>query len=109
MMNHAQAKEMSAVFAAMGKFTAVTVEHHGFYELEFGQPMPEELANDGRWTVELRSVNAKAGNRSLEIVRDYTANPKLIALIAKKALGKATARDMAAYSRMAAEAECNAE
>jgi len=59
------------------------------------------------WEVELWAINARAGNRNLTMVHEYA--PKMVKAIARKATGKATARDREAFARMAAERECNAE
>ena len=97
-MNYSQANEMRAKFLAMEKFTRVDAVHDGFYS-----KMTPEIENDGTWTVDLRCVSARAGNRNLTVVREYSADDRFIALIAKKALGAATARDTAALDRMRAE------
>lgn len=96
-MNRNQANEMKAAFESIGGFSRVLVEHHGF-------AMGNSADNDGQWRVELWHVNERSGNRNLTCVREYTVNKKQIALIAKDAMGKATARDKAALARIAADA-----
>ena len=113
-MNYDRAKAVSEMFAAIGGFTSVNVGHHGFYET-----LDDEVKADGKWCVELWSVNPKAGNRTVTIVRDPIsptddaprppadmAEAKRIARLAK---GKATEQDRAAFARAAAERAVNAE
>ena len=106
-MNYAEAKEMKAAFTAIGGFTDVKIGHHGFVQRVFGGDN-SAVDNDGKWQVELWSVSAKAGNRNLEVIREYTADADLVGLLAKKAKGLASKRDAAALARIAASAERDA-
>lgn len=106
-MNYSEAKEMAAAFSAIGGFTDVKVGHHGFVQRVFGGDNAA-VDNDGKWQVELWSVSAKAGNRNLEVIREYTADAAVIALQAKKAKGQASKRDAAALARITAAAERDA-
>ena len=99
-MNYSEAVQMKDEFAKIGGFDRIEVVHWGYIDAR--TPKTE---TDGKWLVELWSVNARAGNRTLETVREF--EPKLAGAIARKAKGKATARDKAAFARMAAEHECN--
>jgi hypothetical protein len=102
-MNFSQAMEAAEIFRAIGGFTKVEVEHPGFYSRQ-----TPEIENDGTWRVNLWCVNAKAGNKTVEFVTDAVTE-KSAKLIAKVAKGKATDRDRAALSRMAAERAVNQE
>ena len=99
-MNYDQAVQMRDEFTRIGGFTKIEIEHFGF----LARRTPESEV-DGKWEIHLHTVNAKAGNRSMEIVRDFA--PEQVLALARKAKGKATARDLAAFSRMAAEREVN--
>ena len=99
-MNYDEAQVMRDEFAKIGGFTKIEIEHFGF----LAERTPESEV-DGKWEVHLHAVNAGAGNRNLEIVRDFT--PGMAKAIGRKAKGKATSRDNEAFSRMAAEREVN--
>lgn len=103
-MNRDQAIEMMRKFSAIGGFNKVDVQHSGF----LAERTPE-TDNDGLWRVELWLVNAKAGNRTLEEVKDYADNDEFISILAKVAKGKATAKDKAALNRIRAERAVNNE
>ena len=88
-MNETQANEMARFFRETGKFSRVLV----------GQFR-------GEWEVQLWTVNSSAGNRNLTVVRDFEAKKSDRARVVRKATGKATKRDKAAFARMAdADAE----
>ena len=106
-MHYLEAKEMAAAFKSIGGFTDVKIGHHGFVQRVFGGDNAA-VDNDGKWQVELLSVSAKAGNRNLEVIREYTADAGVIGLLAKKAKGLASKRDAAALERIAASAERDA-
>lgn len=93
-MTREQATEVATMFREIGGFTSVGINEFGF--------------DSGVYRVELWSVNARAGNRNLEVVKDVVS-AKEAKLIAKKAKGKATDRDRASLDRMAAERQINAE
>ena len=97
-MNYDQAKGMAEAFRAIGGFSKIDTNHHGFLAT-----LTPESQQDGKWYVELWCVNAKAGNRNLETVETYTTAQKDLDRIARKAKGKSTAADRKAFSRMAAE------
>lgn len=109
-----QAQAVAAMFREIGGFTKVEVEHRGSLDYVQGDP-----ALSPEWMVRLWSINARAGNRNLTIVRDPISatddappppkDLKEAKLIAKKAKGKATARDQKALGRMAAERAVNRE
>lgn len=102
-MNYDDAVKTASMFREIGGFSEIRVDHRGFYS----QRTPA-LENDGKWTVELWSVNARAGNRNLFVV-EHLPTEKEAKLLAKKAKGQATERDNQALSRMAAEREVNRE
>lgn len=97
-MNRSQAIEMQTAIAAIGGFTSVEVEHHGFISV-----VTPEIENDGRWCLYLWAVNAQSGNRNCEMITEYTADAKTIGRVARVAKGKATKRDRDAMARIAAE------
>lgn len=94
-MDRNEAKEMAGLFREIGGFTEIKVAQRGG---EFAAP-------DSPWEVELWCVNAKSGNRNLELVEEYL--PGLAKSIARKAKGKANKRDQEAFARIAAENELN--
>lgn len=96
-MTQQQAKEMADLFREIGGFSKVSATN----------PTLIAIPDDNAWSVELKCVNSKSGNRSIEIVRDYA--PKMAKAIARKAKGKSTKRDQAAFARMAAEKEMASE
>lgn len=98
MMDRNEAIEMAELFRAIGGFSKVEVDHHGFVS-----KLTPEIEMDGNWKVDLWCVNAESGNRNLESVWNY--EPKMAKAIARKAKGKATKRDHQAFSRAAAERE----
>ena len=89
MMTFESAKAVAAKFKELGGFSKVDYTEFGF--------------ESGCWTVELWSLNAKAGNRTLYSVDHVPATAKEYALIRKAALGKANERDRAALARIASE------
>ena len=95
-MNRTQAIEMKAAFTSIGGFTRIECEHRG-------NPT-SDAETDPQWRINLWSVNAKAGNRNLEVVTDYSSDASVIARIARKAKGQATAADKKACARIAAAA-----
>lgn len=99
-MNYGEAKEMAAEFQLTGEFSRVEIDHFGFVASRNA-----ENENDGFWFVNLWNINPKSGNRNLTMVRDY--DMKMVKAYVRKALGKATAKDAAAFARMAAEREVN--
>lgn len=99
-MTYTQAQQMAEAFRAIGGFTEVKVDHHGFWSKR-----TPELEADGKWRVELWSVNPRAGNRNLEVVETFDLAS--VPLLARKAKGQATARDKKALARIAAEREVN--
>lgn len=101
-MNHHEAKEMAAAIAVLLPGATMRVDHRGFYCTR-----TPEIEMDGQWEVWATVVNAKSGNVSSSYTREYTADPKEIARFARRAGGKATAADRAAYARMEAERACN--
>jgi hypothetical protein len=103
-MNHNEAMNVAKLFRATGLFSEVKVQHHGFYS-----DLTEEAMQDGQWRVELWSVNARAGNRTLTTVRSKPADAAEYATIAATATGKASARDAAAVRRIVAETEVDSE
>jgi len=92
-----QAKQIAGLFRSIGGFTSV----------EIRQPGGDMAGPDSPWSVELWSVNSRAGNRNLTMVRDAAEVPDMTAAkrIARVAKGKATERDRAALARIAAEKE----
>lgn len=97
-MTREQASEVAAMFREIGGFSSINV----------GQVGGEFAAPTNPWNVELWCVNARAGNRNLEIVKT-PVSAKEAKLIAKQAKGKANERDRAALNRMAAERAMDAE
>lgn len=107
-MTFNDAKKAAEMFRTIGGFAEVKVEHFGWVCWE--SPEETEAARaDDKWYVELWSVNAKAGNRTLTRVDALPSSDREAKLIAKAAKGKATERDRAAMARMRAEREVNAE
>lgn len=99
-MNYAEACQMRDAFAKTGGFSKIEIEHFGFLA-----ERTSESEMDGKWEVHLRTINPKTGNRSLEVVKEYTL--ELVPAIARKAAGKATAKDKEVFARMAAERTVN--
>lgn len=98
-MNRDEASRVAESFRQLGGFSSVRVEQVGG---EFALPT-------NPWTVELWSVNARAGNRNLTVIREVPANLAEAKRLARQAQGKATARDKAALARIAAEKEMEKE
>jgi hypothetical protein len=98
MMNYDDAKKVAEAVRAIGGFTEVQLEHYGFLA-----EITDAAKNDGRWSVELWSVNARAGNRTCYSIRDMPRDEKHLKLLIKAAKGKATERDRAALGRIASE------
>jgi hypothetical protein len=97
-MNRDQAIAMFPAFRETRLFTDVRIEHRGWFDR-----LTDDVANDGKWQIELLLSNPRTGNHTLEIIADYHADANVIARLARKAAGTATKRDIAALDRMAAE------
>ncbi len=89
-MTRDQAIAVQVIFRSIGGFSEVRLAVVG-----------GEFGDQNSCQVELWSVNARAGNRNLTVVCDVVAE-KEAKLIAKQAKGKASERDKAALSRIAA-------
>lgn len=97
-MNYDDAKKVADQVTAIGGFSNVEVDHHGFYAA-----LTEAVKVDGKWMVNLWRGCAAAGNRNLYSIRDLPRDEKHLKLLAKEAKGKATDRDRAALGRIASE------
>jgi len=95
MMDREDAITAAKMFREIGGFSEVRIDEWGF--------------ETGCYCVQLWSVNAKAGNRNLTTVDHLPASMKEAKLIAKRALGKANARDKEALGRIATERTLDAE
>ena len=93
-MTNEQANATAELFLKIGGFHKIEVEEFGW--------------RSGNFLVNLWSINAKAGNRTLETV-NHPVDEKEAKMIARAAKGKATARDKEALGRMAAERQMNRE
>ena len=103
-MNFIEANEMAAAFKTAGNFSRIAIVHRGEGGRIWGGDN-SVIDNDGKWRVELWFVNPKAGTTTLEVAETYTADAAGIALIAKKAQGKATKADAKALARIFADRE----
>ena len=92
-MDYVEAKTMADALRAAGVPEA-KIEHFGFWS----QHNPA-LDADGKWEVHVIWLNSRAGNRNLEIIREFA--PDMAAEIAHRARRKATGRDKQAFARMA--------
>ena len=99
MMTQTEAMEAAKMFHQIGGFSRVEVEQLGG---EFADP-----ANP--WKINLWSVNARAGNRNLTVIGTAPANTAEAKRLSRQAQGKATARDLAAFARQAADREMDKE
>lgn len=106
MMKRNEAMEMAELFGEIGGFTRVNVYHFGHYEGENPHEVEAYMA-DHNWLVELWCVNARSGNQNLTSVREF--KPQMAKAFARKAKGKATARDRQTFERLTIEKAVDSE
>lgn len=95
-MNYDEAIEMDRLFELIGGFSEIKIHHHGFWS-----KMTPEIANDGRWQIELWSRKDKIGTRTLTQVKKF--EPSRVASIARGAKTKAKKDNKAATARKRGE------
>lgn len=97
-MNYDDAKKVAADVEAIGGFSQIEVDHHGFCGA-----VTEAVKVDGKWRVNLWSFSARGGNRNLYAILSLPRDAKHLGMLVRDAKGKATARDRQALGRIASE------
>jgi fructose-1,6-bisphosphatase len=98
-MNRSESIQMAERLRELGG-TDARVHHHGHFD-----ELTPKVENDGKWWVELWTVNVSTGNRELTTLERYTLDEKELKAVVRMHKGKARKADAAVLARILAEQE----